>query len=292
MSAAVGAGIIGSGSVLGACGGSSGSPAGTAAPGSTDLKDLSLVQRFSNSGLAPGQVRLPVSLANQKGILDDKATAAYTTLTAHVVDVMDGRTVAEDLKATRHGEGLALPYWPFTLTLDKPGTYTLVVDGASKDGAAFQVLERKNIQMPVVGEPLPAFDTPTEDDARGVEPLCTLPAGTCPFHKETLTAALKKGTPVAYLIGTPAHCQTGTCAPALQALIEVAGKVGGKAQFVHAEVYMDRAATRIAPAVEAYKLDFEPILYVTDGEGVLRHRLDGVFDVNEIREVLADVKIS
>lgn len=286
-SAAVGAGVMGSGSLLAACGGSS---SGTTAAG--DLGDLTVVQRFSNTGLAPGALRLPVSLANQAGILDDKATAGFATLTAHVVDVTDGKTVVENLTATKHGRGLSLPYWPFTFALPDPGTYTLVVDGASKDGAAFQVLERKNVQMPVVGEPLPGFDTPTAGNARGVDPICTLPTGTCPFHAQTLTAALKKGTPVAYLIGTPAHCQTGTCAPALQALVAAAAKVGDKAQFVHAEVYMDKAATKIAPAVEAYRLDFEPILFVTDAQGVLRHRLDGVFDEDEIRDVLADVKIS
>lgn len=293
LSAAVGAGVVGSGAVLAACGGPGGnSTDGSAAAHDTDLKDLALVQRFSNSGLAPGSLRLPVSLADQKGILDDAATARYESLTAHVVDVMTGKTVLEGIGATRHGEGLALPYWPFTLTLDTPGTYTLVVDGGSSDGAAFQVLPRKNVRMPVVSEPLPPFDSPTVDDARGVDPICTLPAGTCPFHTQTLTQALGKGTPVAYLIGTPAHCQTGTCGPALQALVEVAKKAGAKSQFVHAEVYMDRAATKIAPAVEAYKLDFEPILFVTDSEGVLRHRLDGVFDADEIREVLADVGVS
>lgn len=290
---ALSAGIIGSGALLSACGGSSGDPQSDAgSTGGTDLAGLSIVQRFSNTGLAPGPLRLPVSLASQKGILDNAATSAYASLTAHVVDVMSGKTVVSGLQAAKHGTGLALPYWPFILALDTPGTYTLVIDGASKDGAAFQVLERKNVQMPVVGETLPSFDTPTVDDARGVDPICTLPAGTCPFHTQTLTAAMKKGTPVAYLIGTPAHCQTGTCSPALQAMIEVAKKVDGKAQFVHAEVYMDNAATKIAPAVEAYRLDFEPILFVTDEKGVLRHRLDGVFDADEIREVLADVKVS
>ena len=290
VSAAVGAGILSSGTLLAACGGGADS-SGDAAD-STDLKDLAIVQRFSNSGLAPGALRLPVSLANQTGILDDAATSGYRELTAHVVDVMSGDTVLSGIKAVKHGVGLALPYWPFVFSLDKPGTYTLVIDGASKDGAAFQVLERRNIKMPVVGEPLPPFDTPTVDDARGVDPICTLPAGTCPFHAETLTAALKTGAPVAYLIGTPAHCQTGTCGPALQAMIDVAKKVEGKARFVHAEVYADKAATKLASAVGAYKLEFEPILFVTDSEGVLRHRLDGVFDANEIRDVLADVEAS
>lgn len=284
MSAAFGAGVVGTGSLLAACGSDS--------AGDGPATDLAVVQRFSNTGLVPGEIRLPVSLADQKGILDDDATQEYAALNGHVIDVMTGKTVVDSVSATKHGEGLALPYWPFTVNIEKTGTYALVIDGTSKDGAAFQVIDPKTVEMPTLGNPLPAFDTPTVDDARGVDPICTLTPGACPFHGTTLTDALKSGKPVVYLIGTPAHCQTGTCAPALQALVEVAGSVGDAAMFVHAEVYSDKNATNLAPAVEAYKLQFEPILFVTDADGMLRKRLDGVFDVNEVRETLAQMKIA
>ncbi|MFM1789709.1 MAG: hypothetical protein RLZZ526_36 [Actinomycetota bacterium] len=284
MSAAFGAGVVGAGSLLAACGSES--------TGDGPANDIAVVQRFSNSGLVPGEIRLPVSLADQKGILDDEATRDYAELNGHVIDMMTGKTVVESVSATKHGEGLALPYWPFTVNIEKTGTYALVIDGTSKDGAAFQVIDPKSVKMPTVGNALPAFDTPTVDDARGVDPICTLTPGACPFHGTTLTDALKSGRPVVYLIGTPAHCQTGTCAPALQALVEVAGSVGDAAVFVHAEVYSDKNATTLAPAVEAYKLQFEPILFVADADGILRKRLDGVFDVNEVRETLAQMKIT
>ena len=284
MSAAVGAGVVGAGSLLSACGSDS--------AGSDSGGDLAVVQRFSNTGLVPGEIRLPVSLADQKGILDDAATKDRSVLNGHIIDVVTGATVVESVSAKKHGEGLALPYWPFVVTIEKLGTYSLVIDGASKDGAAFQVIDPKTVEMPTVGNSLPPFDTPTVDDPRGVEPICTLSSGTCPFHATTLTEALKSGKPVVYLVGTPAHCQTGTCAPALEALIEVAKSSADRAVFVHAEVYADKNATKLAPAVDAYKLEFEPILFVTDADGVLRKRLDGVFDVNEVRETLAQMKIT
>ena len=286
MSAAVGAGVVGSGSFLAACGG------GTAGDGKYAPEDLAVMQRFSSSGLVPGNVRLPVSLATKSEILDDAATAAYATLTARVVNVQSGATVAESLSATKHGEGLALPYWPFVAPITEPGTYTLVIDGASPDGAAFQVLDPAKVSMPVVGGKLPPFDTPTGDDPRGVDPICTLAAGVCPFHSVTLTDALRSGRPVVYLIGTPAFCKTGTCAPALEGLVAVAEKAGDSAVFVHADVYADRTATTLAPAVQAYKLSFEPVLFVAGADGVITNRLDGVFDRAEIAEVLASAGIS
>lgn len=95
-----------------------------------------------------------------------------------------------------------------------------------------------------------------------------------------------------YLIGTPAYCTTGTCSPALDALIEVSQSMGDKAVFVHADVYKDKTATEAAPAVQAYHLSYEPILYITDAKGVLVKRLDAVFDVKEMRAVLSAAGIS
>lgn len=247
-----------------------------------------MVQRFSNSGLVPGNVRLPISLANTAGILDNAATEKFDTLTASVKDLVSGDTVVASVTATKHGKDLAYPYWPFTVAIDTPGTYSLVVEGGSPDGGAFQVLEPSTVTMPVVGGPLPAFDTPTVDNPRGVDPVCTLTPAPCPFHSVSLTEALASKKPVAYLIGTPAHCKTGTCAPALEALV-TESRSADRFVFVHAEVYKDNTATTLAPAVEAYKLQFEPILFVAAADGTIRHRLDGVFDAAEIGEILASV---
>jgi hypothetical protein len=98
--------------------------------------------------------------------------------------------------------------------------------------------------------------------------------------------------PVAYLVGTPAHCSTGTCAPALSGLIDVASRIVGSAVFIHAEIYADEAATVIAPAVQALSLSFEPVLFITDKNGKIVKRLDAVFDASEFSDALASVGVS
>lgn len=95
-----------------------------------------------------------------------------------------------------------------------------------------------------------------------------------------------------YLIGTPAYCQTGTCTPALDALIATSKTLGDSVVIVHADVYKDKTATEAAPAVKAYKLTYEPVLYITDAKGILVDRLDAVFDVKEMNAVLANAGIS
>ena len=76
----------------------------------------------------------------------------------------------------------------------------------------------------------------------------------------TLTEALALGKPLAYMVGTPAHCQTGTCAPGLQFLMNEHERVGDKIVMVHSDVYADNAATEVAPAVNALGVQYEPII--------------------------------
>lgn len=283
LSAATGAGVL-----LAACGsGSSGD-----SPISVD-GTLQVVKRFPQDALVAGKVRLPVSLADTTGILSKDANVDFPDLlTAQVINPENGEVVIENVAAERHEENLSVPYWPFAFTLEKEGIFLLKVAEAPESDVSFQLLPRDAVAMPLVGDALPPFDTPTTDDPKGVDPICTRAGEFCPFHSLTLTEALKKELPVVYLIGTPAHCTTGTCAPGLDALIEVASSLGDKAVFVHADVYADKSANKTAPAVQAYKLSYEPVLYITDEQGTLVDRLDAVFDVNEIRDVLAANGIS
>jgi hypothetical protein len=268
-----------------ACGGSSSGGGGPSA-GNTFV----VVTRFPNTNLVPGNVRLPISLADTQGVLlTDSLASLPATLSAQVVRDDSGEVVVADMSATKHGVNLPQPYWPFFADINDPGIYRLIVEGGPKDGATFQVFDPGQVSIPLVGSPLPPFDTPTTDDPGELDPLCTYSTGTCPFHTMTLSDALNSGKPVAYLIGTPAYCKTGTCTPALDTLIELQNTFGDNIEFVHAEVYTDRTATTVAPAVRAYYMDFEPSLFIADSDGVLRHRLDAIFDQDEVQEALSKI---
>ena len=254
---------------------------------------LQVAKRFSPESIIPGKVRLPISLADKTGVLPtDGAVRLPAELTGTVIDTVTGDVILKSVNAKRHDENMSVPYWPFIFNIEKEGIYVLTIDVAPDVEVSFQVFNRNDIVMPKIGDPLPPFDTPTIDNARGVDPICTRPEGTCPFHTMTLTDALKSGKPVVYFIGTPAYCTTGTCAPGLDALIDLSKTIGNKAVFVHADVYKDKTATEAAPAIQAYKLSYEPLLYITDAKGVQVDRLDAIFDAKELRETLAAAGIS
>ena len=262
---------------LAACGSDSESPAS-----SDELFDLA--PRFPRELQVPGRQRLVYSIVKDQALQPD----GPETLTGRILSNADNSTVVESITATRRRVTDALSYWDFHPEIDTPGIYTLYVEGAIADGTAFGIYDPTTIAVPTPGSVLPPFDTPTTDDALGVDPICTrIEGGPCPFHSITLTEALALGKPVVYLLGTPAHCQFGTCAPGLEFLITAADRLGDQIVVVHAEVYTDDTATVASPAMDAYSLAFEPVMFLADANGTVMTRLDGAWDQSELDEELA-----
>ena len=287
-------GVVGATSTVGLStllAGCSGNSTATTSESVAALGDLQLVQRFPQV-LVPGNVRLPISLANTQGLLTTESGVDLpSTLTAKLINADTQEVVAESLSADRHDTGLTIPYWPFRVDIDKPGIYTLIVDGGPEEGAAIQVLNATEVLIPLVGSQLPGFDTPTFDDHRGVEPVCTRTPEPCLFHNITLNEALALKKPIAYLVGTPAHCSTGTCSPALEALVTVKNSIGDAMTFLHTEIYTDDKATTVAPSVIALKMEYEPAIYITDASGKIIERFDAVFDAIEINAAITTLDL-
>ena len=246
---------------------------------SADLEagTYSLIQRFIPNALVAGAVRVPFTLSIGVDFVND----GPEVLGAELFD-LDGNAISQLTAARRDVTPAA--YYAFTAQLDA-GIYTLVVDGGPAEGANFQVFEPSKVAVPGPGEPLPAFGTPTTADPAGVDPICTRQPN-CEFHSVTLAEALASDKPVAYFVGTPAFCQTGSCTPALEALIAVGDDYADRFEIVHAEVWTDLTATEIAPAVTELAMNFEPALFITDAGGMIVERVDGLWDETELRERL------
>ena len=276
--------------LLAACGGSDSPESENSAESATGADDLdtsglapdtyAIVQRYPASEpiLVPGTVRLPFGLNKDAEFIID----GPVNLGAQVVDI-DGNPIGARVDAVRR-DVTPWPYYAYDVEIDEPGFYALVVDGGPATGASFQVVAREDVSIPVPGDTLPGFDTPTVDEPAGVDPVCTRDP-ICDFHEVTLTEALASGSPVAYFVGTPAFCQTGSCTPALEALIEIQAEFSDVV-FVHAEVYTDLTATAITPAVEALGLAFEPTVFLVGANGVIVDRIDSVWNDTELRERL------
>ena len=164
------------------------------------------------------------------------------------------------------------------------GNYQLQIKDQPAVTTTIDVSAPADVPIPQIGAPLPPFDTPTVKDHRGVDPICTRDPA-CPLHDVSLSQALSAGKPVAYLIGTPAYCQTAVCGPVLDLLLtERANRPD--VTMVHAEVYTDSTIETVAPAVTAYHMNFEPALFIADAKGTLVARLDSIYDAQELKAAL------
>jgi len=194
----------------------------------------------------------------------------------------------------RHDDGIITPYYPVTFVPPQSGQYEASMpDFPDIDPVAFIVRDRSEVAVPFVGDPMRPVDTPTFEDHRGVEPVCTR-AVPCPFHELNLTDVLHNGRPTVLVIATPGFCQTDICGPVVDLLIDAAPD-RPDIDFIHAEVYLDPSVFETGrfpdttPAVNINELPFEPVLYVADADATIMSTLSTTWDRGELAASLETV---
>jgi hypothetical protein len=308
------AGLAGT-TVLAACGGKTSSTASKTTNVALTPKDngSSITPIFATDAAykyvvsgTPQRLAFGVDDANGSHLLAVPASLAFQLS-------RNGSPIGGPTEVAGHSDGVPIGYFPYRATFDSPGTYQVQVTLDGRPSTVdFDVVAAADSPLVQRGSPMVPVETPTVADHRGVEPICTQPKGTCPFHTMTLTQALASKKPTLLLVSTPKFCQIGVCGPVLDLLTEVAPQHPG-VQVIHAEVYTNAEAeldktnstaspsgqpaapaqavdsATLAPVVDAYGLSYEPALFVSDGNGRLVDRLDNIFDRAEITAALASV---
>ncbi len=276
-----------SGLLLAAC--SSGDDSTDASGGDAALDpELRLLEfRFPDGLRAPSifaageALRAPLVLIESDGFPVRVGEPSSIDVTVTV----DGE-VAFDGPVSSSRSGLSSPYYALSFTPDRVGTY-VVESEWSPTPREFLVVDPSEVRAARVGQTMPALETATVADTKGIDPLCSRPAGVCQFHDITLAEALTTGGPVAFLISTPQFCLTDVCGPVLEQMIEAEPDFPD-ITIVHSEVYV-RPAENFADLTEpltALGLDFEPSLYLVGADGVIEDVLHFAFDRDEIRDAL------
>lgn len=181
------------------------------------------------------------------------------------------------------------------LTFEHAGVWKMLVEAESQGArlvgtSAIQVKPKGASSNLVPGQRAIASKTPTVSDHRGVNPICTR-TPPCDFHRSTLAEAIRTGRPSAFIVATPKFCTSRTCGPNLEELIAAAGEVGGRANFVHAEVYRSDKAEDIqrqavSPTFQEWKFQSEPWLILIDPDGTIAERFEGPVVASTIRSAL------
>ncbi|MFN2614416.1 MAG: TlpA family protein disulfide reductase [Actinomycetota bacterium] len=157
--------------------------------------------------------------------------------------------------------------------------------------AAVQVATHSPTRIP--GQQAIASQTPTVDDHRGVNPICTR-SPMCPFHRVTLARALSIRKPTLFYTGTPKWCQSRTCGPNLDELIAASQTLGDRVSIIHSEVYRadsQEAVTRqlATPTFVQWGFQGEPWLFIIDKTGTILSRFEGPLTASQIRQAVQPI---
>lgn len=275
----IGAGAVGALLATG-CGSSSGSD--TASSSTTAGADaLNLALRFDPNTYALAGIpqRLVVSVLNNRG---EPPTDLPDTVDFQLT--RDGKAVGDVIPTTAHQDGVPVAYFPVRTTIAETGTYALTATIAGTAvSAPMKVSDASTSALVEPGSALPSVATPTVADARGVDPICTRLPDVCPFHEADLATALSTAQPTVLLVSTPQFCQIGVCGPVLNLLMETTATFPA-VTYVHAEVYVGAEGPDgpTTATVDAMGLAFEPSIFFVGADGIVRERLDVVFDRAEI----------
>lgn len=273
--------------------------------GSEEALAPQLVSLFSSDHVivAGQQQRLPFGLVDQGQPLvgEDATISVDVTFNGTTIETLtvDSRIITHDHAdgdgESAHEHSDILRYFAIRTTLPEPGIYDLVVDvNGATVSLPVQAFAHEDVSVLLPGQAMPAIETPTLDDARGVAPICTRAPDPCSLHARTLADVLAEGKPTAVLVSTPALCATSYCGPVLEALIEAADRYPA-IEMVHIEVYanseeinynLNDERIRLAPAVLELGLEFEPSLFLVGSDGIIVDRIDNVYDTTELRSAL------
>lgn len=193
--------------------------------------------------------------------------------------------------------------------LDEPGfwgvsvTADLVGVGAVEGRAVFRVLESAEIID--VGATAPATPNVVRDD---VEAGRAAPQALDSrlrsaderdraevLHSTRVDESLAAGRPVLIAISTPVYCVSLVCGPLTEYLVDVAGRFGDRADFVHIEVWEDFEDQRLNPAaavwIQTASGGNEPWVFLVDGSGTVLARWDNVIDPGELEAALSALPV-
>ncbi len=294
------------GIALTACGGTS-DGAATQTPSPAPQLQAVIVSSVSSTapcgGVACGVVganqRIALLITDPNGGVVSGADVIAQVFTVPSTGGAQAQAVGPQQRATYHGQGIESPdpninrgVYSIYQSFDKPGQYHVAVQ-ATKAGVKAQTDLSYLVlgQDPgiAVGSPAPKSQNPT---AAEVGDISTIDTSTPPsdMHYTSIAAAIAAHHPIAIYIGTPAFCQSRTCAPELNAVksVEAAYRARG-VDFIHIEVYKggrpdnaDLAKATLSPTVVEWKLDTEPWVMLVDKNGNLAYKFPGATGGDEI----------
>jgi hypothetical protein len=141
-------------------------------------------------------------------------------------------------------------------------------------------------RIPQVGDRAPLIHTPTAEDVGG--DLSKLTTRIPPERQNKVDYAEALGKkPIVLLFATPQFCQSRVCGPVVDVAEQAQHEYGGKADFIHMEIYKDNDPARhVRPQVRRFHLPSEPWLFTIDRQGRIAAEVEGSFGLKLMHQAV------
>ena len=209
---------------------------------------------------------------------------------------------------------------------DEAGDWAVEISGSAEGNTIapialpFEVLPPDQVLN--VGDPAPLSRQKIATDVADIREIDSMTPPD-PLHNVTIADAVASGKPSVILFGTPAFCETRTCAPVMETvMLALYERYKDQATFIHVEPYLleelrNGTGSCAVPAFnaefarqglgegggecpkaseeemqtvgESWNLTTEPIVFLIDREGKIAGRFDGIVGPQEVEEVLTQL---
>ncbi len=248
-----------------------------------------------------GSVRLTFSFLGAKGagkaVVKDTVSASYLPIAGQSLDLSQPGP-----REVKPSEGIGV-YEAMGVVFDQAGFWNVRVD-ATLDGkpvaedAAFQVADKPGVLYP--GMAAPRTDNPTAStpgvtlgaiDSRARDGA---PLPDPELHSTSIAAALDAHKPLVVVVSTPVYCVSRFCGPVTDSVEALAKTYGGRAAFVHLEVWGDYEQKHLNEAAKQWAgtpsgdLN-EPWVFLVGADGIVKDRFDNVVSDAELAAAVKDL---
>ena len=160
--------------------------------------------------------------------------------------------------------------------------------------ALFQV--NKEPLTPKVGFAPPVINTKTANEIEDLKNISSDPNPNINFYSIDYLEAVENELPTIVIFSTPALCVSGTCGPLLDQIKEISLKYPN-CNYIHVEVYEnfvgknlnDIDSLIITEPTKSWKLPTEPWIFFLDKEGILKYKLEGFAQYQELLDLTNDI---
>jgi len=292
--------------LLSACGGSSAS-GDVQFPQVVTLGKGDLFPGILNHSLGVGPNRVSIGLTDRD---DNKVLDA--SVHVRFYDLNDGKTVLksesdarfvpvdlsyidEQAGKTRTAAGRDGVYVVNT-KFDEAGQWGMAVtvtrNGKTEKPIPFRFDVLDHTPEPAVGDLAPPSRQATLADVPDITDIDSSYPPRPSMHNTTVADALATHQPIVLAFATPAFCQTRTCEPVMDTIMDpLSTTYTGRAIFIHIEPYVlkDLRASNVqipVPATQEWRLEDEPWVFVINRNGRVAAKFEGIAGFDEVEAAL------